>query len=136
MQFIVTKKEYEAGKNLGFMMVKELSKAETITGFSSEDVDTYETKFDESISSTSGKWGKVKVAKPNSMRNNKIVVEINEDCICDIMNELYNPMVLSIIKCIITVSKTFTSLFKKLESKYDKIANKWFSDESTKSKIE
>ena len=63
-----------------------------------------------------------------SIGNNKIILEINEECIGDIIDELYSPMVIATIKCIITVGKTFSSIFKKCEKSFDKIYSKWFDD--------
>ena len=126
MKITVTKKEYEVAKALGFKMVKELSKAEEITGVDEEAVISYEEQFNENFKSTKGKWGKFVVKNDDSIGANKIIIDINEECISDIINELYNPMVIATIKCVINVAKTFKSVFEKCEKSFDKVYCTWF----------
>ena len=130
MKITVTKKEYNVVKNLGFNMTKELVKAEEVTGISKEDVDTYETHFDNMLenSNAKGKWGKCSIRTDKSIGNNKIIIDINEDCIADIINELYNPIVIATVKCIVNIAKTFSSVFKKCEKTFYKIEKKWFTN--------
>ena len=128
MRIMVTKKEYEVVKALGFNMVKELSKAESITGMDEEDVNNYEKRFNNSFRSEKGKWGKMTVRKDESIGNNKIILDVNDDCIADIATELYNPIVMATIKCMVNIVKTFTSVFKKCEKTFDKIYGKWFEE--------
>lgn len=127
MKIIVTKKEFEAAKFLGFKMVKEFSKAEEITGVDEESVADYEKCLNESLKSEKGRWGKMTVRKDGSIGDNKIILEINEECISDIINEFYSPIVIATIKCIINVAKTFESVFKKCEKSFDKIYLNWFN---------
>ena len=131
MKITVTKKEYEVAKALGFKMVKELSKAEDITGVDNKTVDKYEEHLNETIKSEKGKWGKFVVRKDDSIGNNKIILDINEECISDIIDEFYSPMVIATIKCIITVAKTFRSVIMKCEKSFDKIYDKWFDNDVT-----
>lgn len=129
MKITVTKKEYEVVKALGFKVVKECAKAESITGMDEETVNAYETEFDSAFKSEKGKWGKVVVRKNDSIGNNKIIIDIDEECVNDIVDELYNPIILATIKCTINIVKTFSSVFKKCEKSFDKIYSKWFESD-------
>ena len=73
-----------------------------------------------------GKWGKCVVRKNESIGNNKIIIDINEECITDIINEIYNPIFIATIKCVITVIKTFSGVFKKCKKTFYKVYSKWF----------
>ena len=128
MKIVVTKKEYEVAKNLGFNITKELAKAETITGVSEEDIDTYEENFNDAFKSEKGAWGKFTVRKDDSIGNNKIIIDVEEECVNDIIDELYNPIIIATIKCIINIVKTFSSVFKKCEKSFNKVYDKWFND--------
>lgn len=128
MKIVVTKKEYEVAKNLGFNITKELAKAETITGVSEEDIDTYEQNFTDTFTSEKGIWGKFTVRKDDSIGNNKIIIDVEEECVNDIIDELYNPIIIATIKCIINIVKTFSSVFKKCEKSFNKVYEKWFND--------
>lgn len=130
MKITVTKSEYEVVKTLGFTITQELAKAGDITGVSQEDIYTYEETFDGQFENEKGKWGKCVVRKDTAIGNNKIIIDINEECISDIINELYNPVVIATIKCIVNVIKTFTGVFKKCEKSFENIYDKWFSDEN------
>ena len=126
MKITITKKEYEAAKSLGFKMIKELSKAEEITGIDEDSICTYDD-LTKNLDSEKGKWGKMTVRKEESIGNNKIIIDLNEECISDIINEFYNPIVIATIKCAITVAKTFSSIFKKCDKSFDKVYFKWFA---------
>ena len=109
-------------------MTKELVKAGDILGVSQEDVDTYEETFENSFTNEKGKWGKMTIRKNESIGNNKIIVNIDEECVADIVNELYNPIGIATIKCIVNIAKIFSSVFKKCEKSFDKIYTKWFNE--------
>ena len=129
MKIMVTKKEYEVAKALGFKMVKELSKEGEITGYSEESFEDYEKRFNDSFKSEKGKWGKLTVRKDDSIGNNKIILDIDEGCIKDIINELYSPIAIASIKCAITLFKTFNTVFEKCKKSFNKVYLKWFDED-------
>lgn len=122
MKITVTKKEFEAANELLKSMYGEIAKDKTLNLIDSEDLPEYSL---DTLESSNGKWGKIKITKPNTVSNNRMVIDINEECLSELIETIYNPFVIKCTKWMLSTYKTFSSIFKQLEKSFDKFFKKW-----------
>ena len=125
MKLMLTKKEFDVLNETLQKALNELSKDETLELVEKEDFINYD--LNNLIKNTSDNWGYVKLSKRSFKSNHKLILDIDENCIEDFMNLIYNPALFKIIKCMINIFKTFNSIIMLMENNYKKFFSKWIT---------